>query len=171
MALDLADVTVAQFAEGLGEHEDTVSAWCSPSRCNQVPLWVLAHPRCPAKVREHLLSACAESAGESLPVGAHTPEAQANVVTFELRAKGARVSVARGCASRGTLVECTRAEGQSHTQALAGALAAVAQENVTFAEARVTEAREVLASMERNLASAQKTLDALLALHRTGGAR
>ena len=43
MALDLADVTVAQFAEALGEHEDTVSAWCSPSRCNQVPLWVLAH--------------------------------------------------------------------------------------------------------------------------------
>ena len=81
MALDLADVTVAQFAEALGEHEDTVSAWCSPSRCNQVPLWVLAHPRCPAKVREHLLAACAESAGEALPVGAHTPEAQANVVT------------------------------------------------------------------------------------------
>jgi hypothetical protein len=68
-------------------------------------------------------------------------------------------------------VECTRAEGQSHTQALAGALAAVAQENVTFAEARVTEAREVLASMERNLASAQKTLDALQALHKTGGVR
>jgi hypothetical protein len=35
----------------------------------------------------------------------------------------------------------------------------------------VTEAREVLASMERNLASAQKTLDALQALHKTGGVR
>lgn len=81
MALDLAGITVAQLAEALGEHEDTVSAWCSPSRCNQVPLWVVTHPGCPAKVRHHLLATAEERAGVMAPAGAHTPEAQANVVT------------------------------------------------------------------------------------------
>lgn len=81
MALDLAGVSQAELARLLGEYDDTVAAWCSDNRMNQVPMWILLHPRLPPAVREHLITAFAEAAGFAVaPLCAHTPEAQANVV-------------------------------------------------------------------------------------------
>lgn len=81
MALDLAGMSVADFAEAIGEHDSTVEAWVNDATRNHVPMWVLSHPRCPAKVRAHLDAVHAKAAGTRSPMGAHTAEAQANVVT------------------------------------------------------------------------------------------
>lgn len=85
LALELERVEHGRFAEQLGEHGELVKAWLSDSRCNQVPLWLLAAPTCPRPVRATLVRMLDQAAGEQAPaLVAHTPEAQVNVTSGRL---------------------------------------------------------------------------------------
>jgi hypothetical protein len=84
LALELERVEHNRFAEQLGEHGELVKAWLSDSRCNQVPLWLLASPTCPRSVRATLVRMLDQAAGEHPAPSAHTAEAQVNVASGRL---------------------------------------------------------------------------------------
>lgn len=86
LTLELERVEHNRFAEMLGEHGELVKAWLSDTRCNQVPLWLLASPTCPRSVRTTLVRMLEQAAGEQPAPSAHTPEAQTNVASGRLGA-------------------------------------------------------------------------------------
>lgn len=84
MGMEIFGTSAPDLARLLNEHPATVAAWCSRTKLNQVPMWILGHRRLPPGLRGFLLSTLNAAAGERRPLAAHSAESQAKVVVKRL---------------------------------------------------------------------------------------
>lgn len=80
-ARDFAGISINALAILLGEHDDTVESWLSDSARQHVPMWVLACPALPWKMRAHLDAVFKHAAGDSDSPSTQPIEAHANEIT------------------------------------------------------------------------------------------